>query len=109
MRVGVPKETAEGEPTADVVRTLSPAGAALSIIGARQHNLRNIDVHLPLGAMIAVERGTAGASLRHRRLAVEQVSRLRRRLAALPLSWPAAAIPPAWRPAPSSPSGSLNR
>ncbi|HET6575324.1 MAG TPA: excinuclease ABC subunit A, partial [Fimbriiglobus sp.] len=47
-------------PTADVARTLSPAGAALSIIGARQHNLRNIDVHLPLGSLIAVT-GVSGS------------------------------------------------
>jgi len=56
----IPTDGFDGEPTADVVKTLSPAGAALSIIGARQHNLRNIDVHLPLGSLIAVT-GVSGS------------------------------------------------
>ncbi|MFO0849143.1 MAG: excinuclease ABC subunit UvrA [Gemmataceae bacterium] len=50
----------EGEPTANVVRTLSPKEAVLSVIGARQHNLRNVDVHFPLGAFVAVT-GVSGS------------------------------------------------
>jgi excinuclease ABC subunit A len=45
---------------ADEVAALAPAGYALSIIGARQHNLKNVDVHLPLGAFIAVT-GVSGS------------------------------------------------
>ena len=45
---------------AKAIASLSPAGAALSIIGARQHNLKSVDVHLPLGVMIAVT-GVSGS------------------------------------------------
>jgi excinuclease ABC subunit A len=37
-----------------------PASRVLSVIGARQHNLRNIDVHFPLSAFIAVT-GVSGS------------------------------------------------
>ncbi len=40
--------------------TRSPLGHALSIIGARQHNLKNVDVHIPLGAFVAVT-GVSGS------------------------------------------------
>jgi excinuclease ABC subunit A len=42
------------------VAELAPAGVALSIIGARQHNLKNVTVHLPLGAFVAVT-GVSGS------------------------------------------------
>ena len=42
------------------IAALSPAGQCLSILGARQHNLRNIDVHIPLGAFVAVT-GVSGS------------------------------------------------
>jgi excinuclease ABC subunit A len=42
------------------VAARAPNGHVLSIIGARQHNLRNVDVHLPLGAFIAVT-GVSGS------------------------------------------------
>ena len=56
----IPPNSFTGEPTADVIRTLAPAEAVLSLIGARQHNLRNVDVHFPLGAFIAVT-GVSGS------------------------------------------------
>ncbi len=51
---------AGAEPTAAEVSAASPRGEALSILGARQHNLRNVDVHLPLGAFVAVT-GVSGS------------------------------------------------
>jgi excinuclease ABC subunit A len=42
------------------VAARSPKGEVLSIIGARQHNLRNVDVHIPLGAFVAVT-GVSGS------------------------------------------------
>ena len=41
---------------------LTPPGSpkTLSILGARQHNLRNVDVHIPLGAFVAVT-GVSGS------------------------------------------------
>ena len=50
----------QSEPTVDTVTALSPLGTALSIIGARQHNLRNVDVHIPLGVLVAVT-GVSGS------------------------------------------------
>ena len=49
--------SAQGDAASGVI---SPKGEILSIIGARQHNLRNIDVHLPLGAFVAVT-GVSGS------------------------------------------------
>jgi excinuclease ABC subunit A len=46
--------------SADQVAALSPSGRVLSILGARQHNLRNIDAHIPLGAFVAVT-GVSGS------------------------------------------------
>jgi excinuclease ABC subunit A len=54
-----PVADAPGSP-ADDVAALAPAGHALSILGARQHNLKNVDVHLPLGAFVAVT-GVSGS------------------------------------------------
>ena len=46
--------------TADDVKSYSPVEKVISIVGARQHNLHNIDVHIPLGAFIAVT-GVSGS------------------------------------------------
>ncbi|HYH68620.1 MAG TPA: excinuclease ABC subunit UvrA [Urbifossiella sp.] len=39
---------------------IAPTAGVLSIIGARQNNLRNVDAHLPLGAFVAVT-GVSGS------------------------------------------------
>ncbi len=44
----------------DAVAELAPSGNVLSILGARQHNLKNVDVHIPLGAFVAVT-GVSGS------------------------------------------------
>ncbi len=50
----------DAEPTGEQIAAVAPAGYSLSIIGARQHSLRNIDVHFPLGAFVAVT-GVSGS------------------------------------------------
>jgi excinuclease ABC subunit A len=47
-------------PTRDEVLARAPAGATIDVIGARQNNLRNIDVSFPLGAFVAVT-GVSGS------------------------------------------------
>lgn len=41
-------------------RRRQPNGKALQVFGARQHNLKNLDVHIPLGLMVAVT-GVSGS------------------------------------------------
>ncbi|MBN9521907.1 excinuclease ABC subunit UvrA [bacterium] len=46
--------------TESALAEVAPTAGVLSIIGARQNNLRNVDVHLPLGAFVAVT-GVSGS------------------------------------------------
>ena len=48
------------DPSAEEVAACAPQGAAITVVGARQHNLKNVDVAFPLGAFIAVT-GVSGS------------------------------------------------
>jgi len=50
------------EASVEVLRSafVFPHKSFLSVMGARQHNLRNVDVHIPLGAFVAVT-GVSGS------------------------------------------------
>jgi excinuclease ABC subunit A len=48
------------EPTREEVAARAPAGASIDIVGARQYNLKNVDVSIPLGAFVAVT-GVSGS------------------------------------------------
>ncbi|WP_149112938.1 excinuclease ABC subunit UvrA [Limnoglobus roseus] len=51
---------ATDHPTPEEIVARAPAGAAITIVGARQNNLRNLDVSIPLGAFVAVT-GVSGS------------------------------------------------
>jgi excinuclease ABC subunit A len=51
---------ANAVPTHDEIVARAPSSQAIRIVGARQNNLRNLDVSLPLGAFIAVA-GVSGS------------------------------------------------
>jgi len=66
--------------TPEDVQARSPKEEILSVIGARQHNLRNLDVHFPLGNFIAVTgvSGSGKSSLIHEVLHNTLVRKLHR-------------------------------
>jgi excinuclease ABC subunit A len=49
-----------GRGVGSAVAALAPSGHALSILGARQHNLKSVDAHFPLGTFVAVT-GVSGS------------------------------------------------
>ena len=53
-------EPAVSSPPSLLGKGVGGLGLFLSILGARQHNLKNVDVHIPLGAFVAVT-GVSGS------------------------------------------------
>ena len=55
-----PKRKRRGAPASAAGRLYQPAEKWLSILGAQQNNLKNIDVHIPLGGLVCVT-GVSGS------------------------------------------------